>query len=213
MDADISNDFNTITFKNSLYTCTSVSRRISGDPRKYDNAIIIDSVSNNNVVNSNTNIHDNKINTMKIRDNFIGIWNADGSCHPSSNCCCLVDSILVTTPEQAQSLQNFVPPENPAHMKNPNALYARGKLDGGVACFRKTYMDGICVIESNHHGSCVLQGITFNATLHDDNRLVISNSVYKNCESVVYKSLAAGLTVITIAFSSMVLVFFTLFLL
>ncbi len=90
------------------------------------------------------------------------------------------------TPANAVKLPNYVPPDNADDLRDPNALYAYGNLDGGVACFRRTEMSGVCIIEDTNFGSCVLEGIQFNAT-RSGQRLTITNSMYQNCESrVVY---------------------------
>jgi hypothetical protein len=173
LNAQMSSDYNTMEFSNTIYSCKSYATRISSD---------VGTVQPGQGTPGGYGT-----NPESPFEQFLGRWDSDNSCSPSTNCCCLMGALNVMTPQEAANLPSFSPPPNSQDMNNPNALYAYGNLDGGVACFRKTSMSGICVIDNTNYGSCTLEGIQFNATRSGD-KITITNSMYQNCNSVVVKT-------------------------
>jgi hypothetical protein len=176
LSAVLSSDTKELQFSNNMYTCKSYAARTT--------TTALPSAGGSSV--PATTAPTSSAGGSVQRNQFVGEWRSDNSCTPSSNCCCMVGSMNVLLPENARSLSNFQEPTDPSVMSNPNALYAYGQLDGGIACFRRTDMAGTCVIDSGTFGQCKLEGINFNATL-SGSKLSITNSMYRSCVTVVNK--------------------------
>ena len=180
LSAGLSTDGNELSFSNNMYTCKSYAQRIATTALPSSMLTATSSTSTGTSTTSSA--------SSVNRENFVGQWVSDNSCKPSTNCCCMVGSMHVLTPDNARALSTFQAPTDTSLMTDPRALYAYGKLDGGIACFRRTDMAGMCVIDSTSQGSCKLEGINFNATLSGGTKLTITNSMYQNCETVVNKA-------------------------
>jgi len=186
----LSNNANTATFSNNMYTCTSTFTRLSGGPSTVpaSTQVCTGGGGGTNNGNNNGDSGGGQV-TTALRDQVVGTWVSTGSCVPSQNCCCVKGTMSVLTPAAASSNPAFPPPEN-SGTADPNSistLYVYGGLDGGVACMRRTDMSGYCSLKNSTYGSCRLGDITFDARLTGPKELTISNSKYFNCYSVVRK--------------------------
>lgn len=126
------------------------------------------------------------LNAEEVKQLWVGFYDSSDTCQPTSRCCCSVGPIQVSLPEPSQM-------NNISEAEKDKAIYVRSAVDGGVACFRREELGGICVIESPKYAKCQGQEsedgpiLYFNLTLQDD-RLAIENSMYEDCESVGIRS-------------------------
>lgn len=129
---------------------------------------------------------------LTSRDQIVGEWESNGQCKPTISCCCLQGKMTIETLQTA--IARGVQVDTTQYdLNNSNLMYGSGLLDGGTACFKKTSMEGVCDIDMTQmNGSCLMQGITFNATIQNGNQLLITNSMYKDCNSVAIKVGGAG---------------------
>jgi hypothetical protein len=177
LTAELSADGNTISFKNSMYSCLSYGNRaVSSTP-----------TSTSNTGSTNTNTGGNTGAAITHRDQVIGEWESNGQCKPTISCCCLQGKMRIETLQSAMA-RGVQIDTTQYDLNNANLMYGSGALDGGTACFKKSTMEGVCDIDmTTMSGSCLMQGITFNAKIQNGNQLLITNSMYKDCDSVAIK--------------------------
>lgn len=177
--AEVSADGSQVSFKNSIYECLTYGMKVAGSntaPTTYPPT----SSSGGNTGGGD------------LRNQIVGMWDSNGKCKPTPNCCCLKGALEIMLPEVAQQLGHVIPTKYNA--ADPTLVFVVGKLDGGLACMRKKQLEGICELDySTLTGKCSLEGIAFDAYI-TGNSLIIKNDMYLNCNSVAYKRSGDGNT-------------------
>jgi hypothetical protein len=184
LEAELSADGNTISFKNSMYQCLSYANRVG--PSSTTTTTTTNNGNGNNNANNNGNNNNNA--GSNSQSQVLGDWESlTDKCVPSNSCCCLQGKMHIET--LASAIKKGVQIDQTQYnINNANLVYGSANLDGGVACFRKTEIDGVCDLNyDTMSGICSMQGINFNATIINGQQLQVTNSMYKDCTSVATK--------------------------